>query len=687
MLGFLLIALFFGLSERPLTGEEQQALKEAKKDLRSGDPDRIYEAASRLIRMRHKQAVAALTDAFKTDEKVRIKIAKALADRSSYLSEAVSDYGMLLERAALCKDQMVLKYITRALVSARRPNVANVASFLVKLAVKTPTSAPLVSNVFNQLPLDNWKEVGFAITAAKALWHSEHGRKILSAVNRALLRNFKTPDEASLWFDKNKNRPFRDVLGEFRKMVDRMRRTIMKHVQDKIELMKKIPPEERKKECLARLDDKEESAEIKEFALRELGVLKANDAADKIATFLKSNDERLRRAAIWALAQLQEKRYSSKIAELLSSESEAERLMAVKALKKLAAAPPKVLNDALRNEESEKVLRTVLETVAYLKPDGAADVIVERFFVKSGDTLVLKEKGEKGRLVARTLAAVAVGGGEKVLKALLGLTESDDAAIRYAGCEGLAGVGGGVARARLVEMARKEKETGVRAAAIRALIRLGKIASDEMDVLFEGLGAAEKEVREAALDGLRRVTGVAGNIPLNTEKLASVVKRLLKQNHYEALVRLMDVPPSRLARLKGDAKKHFGLLLISLGDEHMKRKALTKAVEVYRQALSFVGQEQEGRVRLKIASVLEREAKFAEAYEELKHAQGVLPPEQRESVFLNRLALVERIAKEKKDKSTAAALLKECSEDAKRLKLSDSAKKRLSELKKALLGG
>jgi len=688
MLAVLVLVVVAGLSERPLTEEQRQAIEEARKDLRSGDPDRIYEAASRLIRMRHREAVTLLTKVFKEGgEEVRLKIVKALADRSSYLSEAIGGYGALLEAAAVSKQREVLEHLERALVEARRPNSAQVASFLAELAKRAPPAAPLISYVLCKLPLDNWREVGFAIKAAGTLWPSEHAKRILAGVNRALFRNFKTPDEAAAWFEKNKNRSFSEVLGEIRKTVDKMRRLILKHIRDKISLIKRLPEQERKKECLMRLADEEEALEVKEFALRELGRLKAKDAASRIAEFLKSGEEGLRIAAVWALGQVGAREFADRIAALLESESEAERLAVVKALRRLGQAPAASLCEALRKEKSDVVLKALLEAVAYLKPSGAAEVIVGKFFVESGGRLVLRGEGEQARLVARTLAAIVQGGSKPVLKALLALTESKDPAVRYAGCEGLGLFGGDVARARLVVLARKEQESGVRAAAIRAIAHAGKPGPDEMDVFFEALGAKEKEVQEAGLDGLRRAAGVVGNGPLDLATLATAVRRLVKENRYKALVRLMDVPQARLEKMAEEQKRRFGSLLLILGEEHARRKALTKAVEVYRRALKYVGREGEGQARLKIASLLEQQSKFAEAYEELKRAQSVLPPEQSETLFIRRLAIIERIAKEKKDKNTAAALLKECIEHAKRLKLSDSARKRLNDLKKVLLGG
>jgi len=289
--------------------------------------------------------------------------------------------------------------------------------------------------------------------------------------------------------------------------------------------------------------------------------------------------------------------------------------------------------------------------------------------------------------VARALAAVASGGGESVLPALLALTENADAAIRYAGCEGLGILGGDLAWSRLAEMVDRDKEPGVRAAAIRALVRAAKLSEKGMDVLLRALGAKEKEVCEAALDGLRRVTGVVGNHKIDMERLATVVARLLKEKRYDALIRLLDVPESRIATMAEKEKKRLGELLLLLADEHTRRKALARAVETCRRALTLLGSGREGEVRLKVAALLEQQAKFAEAYEELKKAQGLLPPERAETIFIKRLSLIERIAAEKKDKNTAVALLKECSEQAKRLKLSESALKRLENLKKRLLGG
>jgi len=688
MVALMVIAVFLQLSDRPLTAEQRRALQEAQEDIRSGDPDRMYEAASRLIRMRHRRAVAALTDAFKNGDKVlRLKIAKALADRSFYLSEAVSGYSALLETASGCKDKAVLKQIERALVGARRPDRAHVSAFLARLAARRTTAAPLIAAVFQRLPLDNWREVGNAITAAEALWSSDDAKKILSAINRALVKNFKTPQEASFWFEKNKNRSFRDVLGEIRKTVDKMRHLILKHIRDKIALISKIPPNEREKECLARLSDEEEAMEMKEFALKELGRLKAKVHADIVARFLGSEDERLRVAAAWALSHIGAVRFAPRIAKLLKSQSEQERLAAVKSLMRLKSAPSDALCEALRKEKSETVLKALLEAVVVLRPAGVVDVIVRKFFVKSGDKLLLHEKGEVGRAVARALAAVASDDGKTVLSALLALTENADAAIRYAGCEGLGTLGGDLARLRLAQIAGKDKEPGVRAAAIRALVRTTKLGEKEIDVLLAALGAKEKEVCEAALDGLRRVTGVAGNHKMDMEQLATVVARLLKEKRYDALIRLLDVPQSRIAKMTEKEKKRFGELLLLLADEHARRQALAKAVETCRVALTLVGSGREGEVRLKIAALLEQQVKFAEAYEELKKAQGLLPPERSESIFIKRLSLIERIATEKKDRNSAAALLKECCEQAKRLKLSESALKRLENLKKSLLGG
>ncbi|RKY13019.1 MAG: hypothetical protein DRP63_10095, partial [Planctomycetota bacterium] len=161
MVALMLIAVFLQLSDRPLTAEQRRALQEAQDDIRSGDPDRIYEAASRLIRMRHRRAITALTDAFKSGDKMlRLKIAKALADRSSYISEAVSGYSALLEAASTCKEKAVLEQIERALVSARRPDRAHVSAFLAHLAAHSSAAAPLIAAVFQRLPLDNWREVG-----------------------------------------------------------------------------------------------------------------------------------------------------------------------------------------------------------------------------------------------------------------------------------------------------------------------------------------------------------------------------------------------------------------------------------------------------------------------------------------------------------------------------------------------
>ena len=357
MLVLMLVAVFLQLSDRPLTAEQRNALQEAEEDIRSGDADRMYEAASRLIRMRHHQAVTVLTNAFKSGDKVlRLKIAKALADRSSYLSEAVSGYSALLEVASTCKDKAVLEQIERALVGARRPDRAHVSAFLAQLAAHKTTAAPLIASVFQRLPLDNWREVGNAISAAKALWPSDDAKKILSAVNRALFRNFRTPQEASSWFEKNKNRSFRDVLGEIRKTVDKMRHLILKHIHDKIALISKIPPKEREKECLARLLDKEEAMEVKEFALRELGRLKAKAHADTVAAFLRSEEEKLRVAAAWALSQMGAFKFAPTIAELLKSESEQERLAAVKSLMRLKGAPAEALCGALKKEKYETCL-------------------------------------------------------------------------------------------------------------------------------------------------------------------------------------------------------------------------------------------------------------------------------------------------------------------------------------------
>lgn len=214
--------------------------------------------------------------------------------------------------------------------------------------------------------------------------------------------------------------------------------------------------------ALTRVLRDDESSEVRRAAAWALGQLEARESVDALTGVLgRERDARVREMVVWALGQIEDKRATSSLV------------------------------NAMRNDSDDRVREVATWAIGQIEDRGAADALGE---VASGD------KSERVRgTAAWALGQMEGGSGDKAPAGLLRALrdESDDVRLKAAWALGQIGDAGAISAIR--EALKQEKNQRVSRAMIRALIKSGE---ENEAALTELLNSSDPEVREAAVRGL-----------------------------------------------------------------------------------------------------------------------------------------------------------------------------------------
>jgi len=684
----MVLGVLMQLRTTPLLPDEARRLKEREASLKSDDPDRVYAAAVALVEMRHVRAATVLSKALKEGSALtRLKVVKAIGANRRDVEADIDEYLSMLSPLIPTGDANLHRELVRTLVAVETPRTC---AFLLERLKRDAdaTAEGMIAEAFGGMELADMDEIRSAVEAAGGMKTKEHAEQVLSAVNDALLQEFRSVQEARRWLDENRSLSYAQAVASRRKELRRRemvrRRQLQSQIHDKIEILRVLArhaKEEAINFIVGYLRDDDEPVEVKEFCLRQLGGMKVLARSKLVVRYLKAEEEVLRVAAAEALAEMGAEGEAGNVAGLLDSSSARERLAAVNAMIKLKFAPAEVISSRLEKEQSPQVLAALVDAVAALKISGAFDALVARTFERTDKgalRLAVKDESLRNKVAEAVRAVAAAVDRKKAIKVLLVMLSDGQAGVRFSACDALGRLKAGEAEGALLKVVKTDAVSGVRAAAIRALAAAGPPSAAVWKTLLETVGGKEKEVSAAALDAVRRLCGVVGETPLDLTRLSKAVEWAAGAKNHAALQALLLVPKEKADALKNEDRVRFAGMLLYLARSHRRRGEQKEAQDVYRRALSELKGELKGRVLMEMAAVLADMGRFAESLERYREAH-VLLPERRAEIWERRLDVIERVEKEKKDPKAARQFVESAVEQArKEPPPTEDAKKRLA---------
>lgn len=248
---------------------------------------------------------------------------------------------------------------------------------------------------------------------------------------------------------------------------------------------------------------RDEDHEVRATAVRNLGGIRATDAAPELIGALQDEDSEVRETAAWALGESGDAKAIPALIEALHDESEGVRRSAARALGWMgrwvgqAEAIP-ALTGALQDESVE-----VRQSAALALADiGEAEAIPDLIKVLQED-----DEEEVRETVARVLGRI---GGAGATPALMEVLEHEDENedVRESVALALGRIGNPDAVPALIDVLRDDEAT--RWAAAEALGRIGDVRA--VPILIEALSDYDEEVRRTSAEALGRI-GDAKAVP------------------------------------------------------------------------------------------------------------------------------------------------------------------------------
>lgn len=683
-----------------LTQSEQATIKRAREDLRSDDSDIVYYAACNLIHISHRRSLEILKEHMeKGTATAKRKIIKALGDRrNDGVLDAIDDYLVLLEKAFDSDDQRLHEHLVHTLIALESPQVASLLTNEVKSHPKDMKRMRVVVDAFSSMRLNDIKTIGCLITAGENISDTKMKEQLLKALNTTLFQEFRSFAEAKRWFAKNRDRSFEEVMKEHwakvrekLKEAEKEREEWRRHcIEAYLLWLRSLSSEERLEQVLKIIDGKGntkvmEETEIKEFAIRELGRLKAKKHYSRVIPYLQSGENVLVIAAIEALGELGVKEASASVAPMVKSPSADIRLVAVKTLVRLSF-PAKEILQQLELEEESNIIEALVNAVNTLNITGALPVLFNRMFTEAEGGLKLKPqlspelRKETVKAVGH-LASQLKGGSmrKRAVTALIASLTDADASVRFYSCEGLGMIGASVSQAPLVIRLKDDESPGVRAAAARALGRIENLTDRTVEVLKDALTSKEKEVVVAATAALRSQCGLTAESDINTRLLKEVAEHLMSKKLYEQLITLLSLPKERLDKMDKEKAAEVASLLLLSAKAYESIKDLRKATATFRHLLPYLKGKQAIDARSELAGLLVKQGKYAEAISEYDTLLKV--SSERQTEFWHRkLDAIEKIME--KDRKAAIQHIKASLETTKQSEFPQEIKERLKKIAK-----
>lgn len=686
------------LKDGPLSHEERVELDSAKRDLKSSDPDIVYYAVCNLLRMSHKAALEVLKENFeKGPPIVKLKVIKALGDKSDRVSDSIKDYIVLLKAALSEEDETIRKQLTQTFIALKSPAVTSFIAGEVKARPQDSKLLKMAVDSFSSMRLDDMEMLGHLIEVGSVVSDTDMRNRLLKALNDALqFEEFKSFVEAKEWYEKNKGKSYDDVMREqiqkIRSKLDKLREeneTLRKrYITERIKNVTSLPEDKRVPEVLRLLEEKDSPAELREFAICELGALKAKEHYEKLMPFLSSAEDRLCILSLEALRQMGAKEAASPISELVKSRSADVRLSAVKALTSLAVPSP-VLIEQLQVENDVRVLEALVEAVDSMKMTDALNILLTKMFVTNEGGL-LQVDGKFGTDVRRkTIIAVgrlALTADEplkkKAIEVLIASLNDSDASVRFYSCERLGALRATISQAPLVLRLKDDKSPGVRAAAARALGSISEANEETINALMDALTSNEKEIVEAAIEALRTQCGIAeGQSKGNLKLLRNLVTEMMSKKMFEVVVSLLRFSKERLAGMEKEDAATFASILLESARAYEQSGDLRKASAVYETIIGFLQGKDAIDGRGEFARLLVKQSMFAEALAQYD-ALLSLAPERQTEFWHKKLDIVEAVAD--KDEKTAKQMVEGFVKAASQDKFPQEIKERLAKVAKKL---
>jgi len=687
------------IREGALTQTEQAELKRATDDLKSADPDIVYHAACNLIRISHRRSLQVLKEHIEGGTPTaKLKIVKALGDkRDDGVLDAIDDYLPLLKTVLPSEDKELQTQLIRTLAALESPQVASFLAETAKAYPKDGKRTEVVVGAFSSMRLNNIKSIGYLIEAGKSISDTASKGRLLKTLNTTLFKEFRSFAEASEWFVKNRDKSFEEVMKEhWTKIREKLRETEKERdawrrqcVDVYLRWIRSLPPPQRLEEVLRIITGKETrkvttEVEVKRFAIRELGRLKAKEHYQKILPYLQSADDGLRLAAIEALGELGVKEAATSIAPMVRDASPDIRLSAIRTLVRLSCNTKEFLQQ-LKEENESNIISALLTAVDTLNIVEALPILLQKMFTENEGTLELNDdlspelKKETIRAVGRL--AVQVEDEKlrrKAVNALVASLDDEEASVRFYACEGLGLVGAPIAQTPLALRLKDDESPGVRAAAAKALGRIKRPSRETIQTLKDALTSKEKEVVVAVIAALRSQCGLTDeNTSIDTKLLKEVSEDLMSKKMFEQVVALLSLPRERLKKMKKDEAAKVASILLLSAKAYENTGDMRKATTVYRDLIIYLQGKKEQDARSELAELLSKQERYAEAL--VEYDTLLKTSSERQTEFWHKkLDIIEKIME--KDKKAAVQHIRNCVESAKQNDFPQEIRERLKKI-------
>ncbi len=639
--------------------------------------DIAFRDSSELIEINHIEAFKKLKELYeKGSDTIKAKIIKAIGLQRKYVIDAPDEYWQILSQALGSTKETLLTEVVRSL--AWLESEAFFDKLLETLNAKEISKSVLDNIVevlctFNQGPsgerIIETKTIGLRVDAVRVLSEPEHKRRLLEALGKWLALDFAATDQLEQWWKNNKDKSIAQILDdksrrgdakleEFDKLAEQRR---LQFVAERIEKYKLLLAVDEKKavvEFLKELKDPKAEPEVLAFVIRELGRLNIKDAVQPLLARLKLKDIHVRIAAIEALGEIDDKSVIEEIRKKCSAEQPQERLAAINTIAKLGTdVSAKILLEALESEKDRIVQSAIIQGLGHVGDPSAIPDLVNLVANKQEKGLKLRDTVNNDLLkeVATALGRVLTSGKkiEKLdrqlaVKSLLLMLSVNNNPVVYAAIDNLGNAGAQEATTKLTDILKGKADSGIRAAAARALGRMPNPEPAVIEELFQHLKDKAAEVAQDCLRSLRNIAGLNGSANEVKLNLLLELSSKLKKDKETQLIRelLKNLPDDKgIGVLSEEKKEHIYSIMEILAWAHNKSGDYKGAAELLEKILDYVKDAKRTVQNLEmLADVCEAQGQLSKAMDVYDRIIKMVDPAQSEPYWAKKVTLIEKIA-------------------------------------------
>jgi HEAT repeat protein len=656
-----------------LTKTETEEIKNRSDEILRPDrnPFQVYENAGKLVVLNHIKAAERLVEVTKAASVAAKKaIITLLGDkRDSGVLENISSYWAILDQGVGASDRELSAETVKVLTRLECPEVSSQLLAILKDSQSPKERQQAATATLASFRILSMQTLNALIEALDYVSDEKERDSIIDALNRRTFEKLNTKEDWRNWREANKQKSWDEIQQEIlvkrenarRETEEKLKATRAALVQRTIEYLKVLSYDQKQQiaKCLEFVQKEDEEPEVRAWCAGRLSELKVKEAVGPLSAALSSRSQTIRLAAIKALGEIGDASSLEPLTQKFSSDLATERAAVASALAKLQIPQASSFLAGRLNEEKDTsaLLSMVnalgdlgyeeagvpLSALVVTSQDGALSVketqVVE---IRRGVISALRKLFSPQRQTAATPELK-----ENAVKTICALLGDRDDSVRYQAADSLGELKAVAAVDKLCSVLESDSNSGVTAAAAKALGDIGEPQQKVLDCLSLRLKDASPEIRNAVLYSLRQIFGLTGSAPLRPSLLYDRTFELSKKNEFAIIKDLHMGSPDqkKLEPLSQEEKDKFYESRALLARSYVELKEFKPAIaELESVVANFSTRPDSVRYRNDLIDVYESDSQYSKA---LEHCDVLLKsdivPEQADRQWQRKRDLIDKI--------------------------------------------